>query len=134
MTSVVPPAPPCPSAVTLHGLHHKTPCDGERLVLPPALSAALLPLVWGVYKAFFPALPPDAFAFMFGGGVVAYVVYDTTHYMLHHVPNGGPPLWCHLVRLHARHHALLGHEAAGFGITSPWWDWVMATGVRLGRV
>lgn len=133
------PSPPG-HAVLLHGIHHKTPNDPHRLVLPPALTLVLVPAMWALYRPMFAYMRVDAFQWMVGIGLLGYVSYDVTHYWLHHgsasmtqVPLLGR-WWSYLMRVHARHHALDGHEAAGFGISTPWWDWVMATAVDLKAV
>ncbi|KAG5515967.1 hypothetical protein RHGRI_036861 [Rhododendron griersonianum] len=65
----------------LHGCHHKHPMDGLRLVFPPAATAVLCVPFWNLVKLIFtPSLTPA----MFGGGLLGYVMYDVTHYYLHH--------------------------------------------------
>jgi sterol desaturase/sphingolipid hydroxylase (fatty acid hydroxylase superfamily) len=53
------------------------------------------------------------------------VVYDLTHYALHHVPLRGRTLR-RLRAHHLRHH--YGDHERGFGVTSGVWDWVFGTG------
>ncbi|KAE9461459.1 hypothetical protein C3L33_06635, partial [Rhododendron williamsianum] len=65
----------------LHGCHHKHPMDGLRLVFPPAATAVLFVPFWKLVELVFtPSLTPA----MFGGGLLGYVMYDVTHYYLHH--------------------------------------------------
>lgn len=96
----------------LHGCHHKHPMDDLRLVFPPTAIAILCLLVRGVVReyfvhtnqvlimygsinGFFDALmqfyslvrflsTPTVAPALFGGFLLGYVIYDCTHYYLHH--------------------------------------------------
>ena len=109
-----------------HGVHHRWPDDRWRLVMPPVVSLAL----GAGFLALAACVLGDAGAPWFLGFAGGYVLYDLTHYALHHL--GGArgtrrlPRW--LIRLrahHLRHHFLDG--ARGFGVTSPLWDHVFGT-------
>ncbi|PIN04349.1 Sphingolipid fatty acid hydroxylase [Handroanthus impetiginosus] len=105
----------------LHGCHHKHPMDGLRLVFPPAAAAILAVPLWNTIKILTPALYAPA---LFGGGLLGYVMYDCTHYYLHH----GKPLKGvshELKRNHMDHHFRI--QDKGFGITSNFWDRVFGT-------
>ncbi|KAL7102569.1 hypothetical protein ACP275_08G128100 [Erythranthe tilingii] len=105
----------------VHGCHHKHPMDGLRLVFPPAATAILLVPFWNLIKIVVPA--PYSHAFL-GGGLLGYVMYDCTHYYLHH----GKPLKgvsYQLKRYHMNHHFRI--QDKGFGITSTFWDRVFGT-------
>ncbi|CAL4890768.1 unnamed protein product [Urochloa decumbens] len=65
----------------LHGCHHKHPMDGLRLVFPPAAAAILCFPFWNLIKLF---STPTTTPGLFGGGLLGYVIYDCTHYYLHH--------------------------------------------------
>ncbi|KAL6643898.1 hypothetical protein ACP70R_018664 [Stipagrostis hirtigluma subsp. patula] len=65
----------------LHGCHHKHPMDGLRLVFPPAAAAILCFPFWNLIKLF---STPSTTPGLFGGGLLGYVIYDCTHYYLHH--------------------------------------------------
>ncbi|KAL8480049.1 hypothetical protein ACS0TY_026832 [Phlomoides rotata] len=65
----------------LHGCHHKHPMDGLRLVFPPTTTTILLYPFWNMIKLF--STPTTAHA-AFGGGLLGYVMYDVTHYYVHH--------------------------------------------------
>lgn len=71
----------------IHGVHHKVPRDNLRLVMPPAL---LTPLAAGVHLFFRTFIlwwmSQAVYMFMFGSGLIGYVIYDVTHYALHHLP------------------------------------------------
>ncbi|KAK4802458.1 hypothetical protein SAY86_000661 [Trapa natans] len=105
----------------LHGCHHKHPMDGLRLVFPPAATAILCFPFWNLVKLFStPTMTPA----LFGGGLLGYVMYDVTHYYLHH---GQPTrkLPKHLKKYHLNHHFRI--QNMGFGITSAMWDRVFGT-------
>ncbi|XP_020687787.2 dihydroceramide fatty acyl 2-hydroxylase FAH2 [Dendrobium catenatum] len=105
----------------LHGCHHKHPMDGLRLVFPPAATAILCIPLWGLIRLLStPASAPAIFA----GGLLGYVIYDCTHYYLHH---GSPSIEParHLKRYHLNHHFKI--QTKGFGITSSLWDIVFGT-------
>ena len=67
----------------LHGIHHYVPMDRLRLVMPPTLFVvlaipfyrlALFIFYWDWYVAMS----------VFCGGIFGYILYDETHYFLHH--------------------------------------------------
>ncbi|BBN00675.1 4-hydroxysphinganine ceramide fatty acyl 2-hydroxylase [Marchantia polymorpha subsp. ruderalis] len=105
----------------LHGCHHKYPLDGLRLVFPPAGTTIFCVLFWNILKnVISKAVMPAAF----GGGLLGYVMYDLTHYFLHHgVPFDN--ISRNLKRYHLNHH--FKEQTTGFGITSSLWDWVFGT-------
>ncbi|KAL2474897.1 Fatty acid 2-hydroxylase 1 [Abeliophyllum distichum] len=104
----------------IHGCHHKHPMDGLRLVFPPAATAILLVPIWNLIKVMATPTAPALFA----GGLLGYVMYDVTHYYLHHgqptseVPKG-------LKKYHLNHHFRI--QDKGFGITSSLWDKAFGT-------
>ncbi|VAI26618.1 unnamed protein product [Triticum turgidum subsp. durum] len=61
---------------------------------------------------------------VFGGGLLGYVIYDCTHYYLHHAqPSFDPAKY--LKKYHLNHHFRIQNK--GFGITSTLWDHVFGT-------
>lgn len=105
----------------VHGCHHKHPRDGLRLVFPPAATAVLCIPFWNLIKLI---STPSTTPAVFGGGLLGYVLYDITHYYLHHGnPSGGMPGY--LKRFHMNHHFRI--QDKGFGITSSLWDRVFGT-------
>ncbi|XP_072951973.1 dihydroceramide fatty acyl 2-hydroxylase FAH1-like [Typha angustifolia] len=105
----------------LHGCHHKHPMDGLRLVFPPVPAAILCILFWNLVKL---TATPSTTPALFGGGLLGYVVYDCTHYYLHH----GQPYnnsAKSLKKYHLNHHFRIQNK--GFGITSSLWDIVFGT-------
>ncbi|XP_012075928.1 dihydroceramide fatty acyl 2-hydroxylase FAH1 isoform X2 [Jatropha curcas] len=105
----------------LHGLHHKFPMDRFRLVMPPLATALFSLLFWHLFH--FVGTPSTAPA-VFGGTLLGYVIYDLTHYYLHH---GQPStlLSKSLKKYHLSHHFKV--QDVGFGITSTLWDIVFGT-------
>eukprot|EP01018_Ginkgo_biloba_P030149 Gb_15196 [translate_table: standard] len=135
----------------LHGCHHKHPMDGYRLVFPPAGTAILCIPFWNLVKLIMPYAAVPA---LFAGGLLGYVMYDVTHYYLHH---GHPSQMvarslkvrnkCNFCleqtlpqvkfqssilkrkllfkKYHLNHHFRI--QTSGYGITSSLWDWVFGT-------
>ncbi|KAL2943042.1 Dihydroceramide fatty acyl 2-hydroxylase FAH2 [Bienertia sinuspersici] len=65
----------------LHGCHHKHPMDALRLVFPPAGAAIICVPLWSLIRLF---STPTVAPALFGGLLLGYVMYDCTHYYLHH--------------------------------------------------
>jgi 4-hydroxysphinganine ceramide fatty acyl 2-hydroxylase len=104
----------------VHGVHHDYPNDARRLVMPPSISVPLAVLFYLLFHLIFGRLAPSVFA----GLIFGYVCYDTLHYATHHFPmKRGLRLW--LKQYHLRHH--YKDDDAGFGISSPLWDYVFRT-------
>ena len=105
----------------IHGVHHDHPNDPLRLVMPPSVSVPLSALFclgfWAVLGS------PHWYAF--GAGFLAgYLLYDMTHYYLHHhKPRTRFGRW--LRELHMRHH--FQDDTRGFGISAPYWDRAFGT-------
>jgi len=111
----------------IHGVHHDHPNDPLRLVMPPSVS---LPLAAAFYGLFVLVLgTPMANVFM-SGFLLGYLVYDMTHYHVHHHRprfRAGKLLR----ELHMRHH--FQDDTRGFGISAPFWDYVFGTPLKRGR-
>ena len=111
----------------IHGVHHDHPNDPLRLVMPPAVSVPLGALIFGViYLLAGEQLAPALGAGFFAG----YLVYDMTHYYLHHFRPRGR-LGRVLRERHMRHH--FQDETRGFGISAPYWDDIFGTSSRRAR-
>jgi dihydroceramide fatty acyl 2-hydroxylase len=105
----------------IHGVHHDHPNDKLRLVMPPGASLPLAALFFGLFVLAFGT--PLAFP-LFGGFIAGYLVYDYTHYWLHHfVPKSA--IGKRLREAHMRHH--FQDHRFGFGVSSPIWDAVFRT-------
>jgi dihydroceramide fatty acyl 2-hydroxylase len=108
----------------IHGIHHDHPNDPMRLVMPPAVSMPLGAVVFGVlYVIFGSGYAPGLGSGFFTG----YLVYDMTHYYLHHFRPRGR-LGRMLRERHMRHH--FQDDTRGFGISAPYWDEVFRTSSR----
>jgi dihydroceramide fatty acyl 2-hydroxylase len=111
----------------IHGVHHDHPNDPLRLVMPPSVS---VPLAAGFYGLFVLVLGTDAGNVFAAGFLVGYLVYDMTHYYLHHFTP--KTRFGRVMReLHMRHH--FQDDTRGFGISAPFWDYVFGTPLRRGR-
>jgi dihydroceramide fatty acyl 2-hydroxylase len=105
----------------IHGVHHDHPNDPLRLVMPPSVSVPLSSLFclgfWAVLGT------PRWYAFG-AGFLTGYLLYDMTHYYLHHhKPRTRVGRW--LRELHMRHH--FQDDTRGFGISAPYWDKAFGT-------
>jgi dihydroceramide fatty acyl 2-hydroxylase len=110
----------------IHGVHHDHPNDPLRLVMPPAVSVPLGALVFAVIYVVFGARYGPAIGAGFFSG---YLLYDLTHYYLHHFRPRGR-LGRVLRERHMRHH--FQDETCGFGISAPYWDDIFGTSSRGG--
>ena len=105
----------------IHGVHHDHPNDKLRLVMPPGASIPLAALFFGVFWLIFGT--PTVFP-IFGGFIAGYLVYDYTHYYVHHfVPKS--EFGKRLREQHMRHH--FQDHRYGFGVSTPLWDAVFGT-------
>ncbi|KAI9229059.1 MAG: hypothetical protein DHS80DRAFT_22772 [Piptocephalis tieghemiana] len=106
----------------LHGVHHYLPMDRMRLVMPPALAAAIATSLYNTIVC--SLFPVDIARALMAGLLTGYVMYDLTHYYLHH----GKPITEHLRSMktyHVAHHYKDFHS--GYGITQKWWDRIFNT-------
>lgn len=105
----------------IHGHHHITPMDFDRLVFPPVPALILgAPFWYGV---------PKVLGIQWGypwlvGFLIGYLVYDMTHFWIHHgVPKNA--LLKQQKRRHVHHHYFQPH--VNFGISNPLFDYVFST-------
>jgi len=99
-----------------HGVHHDYPNDLKRLVLPPSAS---IPLATGFYFLFNALLPPTYVYVFFPAFITGYLVYDMTHYAIHHF-NFKSGLWKKIKQHHMLHH--YQDPTRGYGVSSDLWD------------
>lgn len=104
-----------------HGVHHDYPNDAKRLVMPPSASIPLALLFFGIFSAVFPQYLLYAF---FTGFIAGYLIYDMTHYALHH-HNFKSPFWKTLKKHHMLHH--YSDDTKGYGVSSALWDGIFRT-------
>ncbi len=105
----------------LHGVHHDYPNDKDRLVMPLGFSTPMAVLFYGLYRGLLGVTHGEPF---FAGFVVGYLMYDGTHYAVHHFKmTTRVGKW---LRKHHMTHHHADHEG-GFGVSSPLWDLVFGT-------
>lgn len=104
----------------IHGIHHDTPSDRERLALPMPIALGVSLVVFFLFKFL---MGIWAYGF-FPGFISGYSLYLLIHFLIH---TRKPPqnrlkvLW----KNHHIHHHINEHKA--FGVTTPFWDWVFRT-------
>jgi sterol desaturase/sphingolipid hydroxylase (fatty acid hydroxylase superfamily) len=99
-----------------HGVHHDYPSDAKRLVLPPSVS---IPLATGFFFLFNALLPVNYVFGFFPGFIIGYLIYDETHYAIHHFNFKGS-VWKKIKQHHMLHH--YQDPDRGYGVSSPLWD------------
>lgn len=99
-----------------HGVHHDYPSDALRLVMPPSASIPLALAFFFLFKAILPG--SDVYAF-FPGFIAGYLVYDISHYAIHHFNFKGK-FWKKIKQHHMLHH--YQDPTKGYGVSSPIWD------------
>jgi sterol desaturase/sphingolipid hydroxylase (fatty acid hydroxylase superfamily) len=105
----------------IHGVHHDYPHDPMRLVMPPSVS---VPLATLVFLGFRLLLGPAWSLPFFAGFLIGYLIYDMTHFHIHHHRSDNR-LSLALRRYHYRHH--FQQSDRGYGVTSSLWDRVFRT-------
>src|SRR3954463_15706474 len=108
----------------IHGVHHDHPNDPLRLVMPPSVSIPLALGFWGLFVLVLGT--PWAHVFT-AGFLTGYLMYDMTHYHVHH-HRPRTPLGKLVRELHMRHH--FQDDTRGFGVSAPFWDYVFGTPQR----
>jgi dihydroceramide fatty acyl 2-hydroxylase len=111
----------------IHGVHHEHPNDPMRLVMPPSVSVPLAVLFYLLFlEVFGRRLAPG----IEGGFIGGYLIYDMTHYYVHHRRPTGR-LGRLLRESHMRHH--FQDDTTAFGVSAPYWDRVFGTAPARGR-
>ena len=105
----------------IHGVHHDHPNDPLRLVMPPSVSVPLALLFCVGFWVVLGSIAAPAFG---GGFLAGYLIYDMTHYHVHH-HQPRTRAGRRLRELHMRHH--FQDDERGFGISAPYWDLVFGT-------
>lgn len=105
----------------MHGVHHETPQDPSRLVMPPAPGILLATLLYFLFRSMLGPIYVDSF---FSAFMVGYLVYDYTHFCVHHF---GPrtPIGKFLKQYHMYHHYV--DPEARYGVSSPLWDFIFGS-------
>jgi sterol desaturase/sphingolipid hydroxylase (fatty acid hydroxylase superfamily) len=108
----------------VHGVHHDYPKDSKRLVMVPSIS---IPLAVIFYTLFYFVFGPVYASPAFAGLITGYLIYDMTHYAIHHY-NTKSPFWLSLKQHHAIHH--YSESDRGYGVSTKFWDHVFRTMFR----
>jgi sterol desaturase/sphingolipid hydroxylase (fatty acid hydroxylase superfamily) len=103
----------------MHGYHHSTPNDSDRLFMPPIPALLFLAVFFGIFYSFLGNLT----WFFLPGFELGYLVYSFIHYSVHtrRAPKGFEKLWHH----HLLHHYKEPEKA--FGVSSRIWDRIFKT-------
>jgi sterol desaturase/sphingolipid hydroxylase (fatty acid hydroxylase superfamily) len=109
-----------------HGVHHDYPNDSRRLVMPPSVSVPLGIVFYVLFRLAFGVAAAPA---LFAGMVFGYLIYDTTHFAVHHWRLHGR-ITLYLKKHHFRHH--YQNPKKDYGVSSPLWDLVFGTWGRAG--
>ena len=104
-----------------HGVHHDYPNDAMRLVLPPSVSIPLAILFYYFYYLVFGSV---YMAPVYAGFVTGYLIYDISHYAIHHSTFKNK-FWQNIKKHHMYHHYKDDH--AGYGVSSKFWDIIFGT-------
>jgi len=108
----------------VHGVHHDYPKDSKRLVMVPSIS---IPLAVIFYTLFYLLLGPVYSSPAFAGLLTGYLIYDMTHYAIHHY-NTKSPFWLSLKKHHSIHH--YSESDRGYGVSTKLWDHIFRTMFR----
>jgi sterol desaturase/sphingolipid hydroxylase (fatty acid hydroxylase superfamily) len=104
-----------------HGVHHDYPNDAKRLVMPPSAS---IPMALGLYFVFLYLVPTGTIYAFYTGFLIGYLMYDMTHYALHHA-NFKSAFWKKLKQHHMLHH--YSDSTKGYGVSSALWDKILGS-------
>ncbi|GEO10385.1 sterol desaturase family protein [Segetibacter aerophilus] len=102
-----------------HGVHHDYPRDSKRLVMVPSVSIPLAALFYFLFSLFLSDVNLYAF---FPGFILGYLVYDMTHYAIHHA-NFKSSFWKKIKQHHMLHH--YDDPTKGYGVSSVLWDKIL---------
>lgn len=110
----------------MHGVHHAQPREKSRLVMPPVVSIPLAAIFYGLFLGLVGSLLklPNYVDGIFAGFMLGYVIYDMTHYALHHFSFKGE-YFVKLRRHHMAHH-FKTHNLR-FGVSTWIWDDIFRT-------
>jgi hypothetical protein len=112
----------------IHGLHHEDPNDPTRLVMPPVAAIVFASLLYMMFRGIFtlasPVGGPRVIDPFFSGFLIGYLLYDYTHYWIHHFSPRAQ--WGKFNKRHHMDHHFVHHEAR-WGVSSPLWDYLLGT-------
>lgn len=99
-----------------HGVHHDFPKDRLRLVMPLSASIPMATIIYILFSFFFAEFTLAAF---FAGFLLGYLIYDESHYAMHHA-NFKSGIFKRIKDHHMLHH--YSDPEKGFGVSSSIWD------------
>jgi len=105
----------------IHGVHHDDPEDPTRLVMAPPVALVLALIFYPTFWVLMGVEYADPF---FASFVIGYLVYDYTHYAVHHIRPRT------VIGRYLKQHHMLHHFAmpdARYGVSSPLWDLVFSS-------
>lgn len=105
----------------IHGLHHDDPVDPTRLVMPPVAAIFFATILFLFFRAFMGPYYVEPF---FAAFLIGYLIYDYTHFAVHHWRLRGP-IFRFLKQFHMDHHFV--SQDSRWGVSSPLWDYVFGT-------
>ncbi|WP_236554854.1 sterol desaturase family protein [Novosphingobium sp. 9U] len=104
----------------MHGIHHESPNDPMRNLMPLLVSLPISAVAWGSSLA----LLGSAGTWLFLGWMTGYVIYDLLHYACHQWPMQSK-LGAALKRHHMLHHHF--DESGNYAISAIFWDRVFGS-------
>ncbi len=104
-----------------HGIHHDSPNDATRLVMPPVVAIILASIFLGAFLLIF---GPVFVLPFFAGFMTGYLIYDYIHYAVHHF-RPRTSLGRYIKQNHMSHH--FAEHGAKWGVSSPLWDFLLGT-------
>jgi sterol desaturase/sphingolipid hydroxylase (fatty acid hydroxylase superfamily) len=112
----------------MHGIHHSDPMDPTRLVMPPVVALLMAIPLYSLFKFVFLAMSPmsgnELVAPFFGAFLVGYLIYDYTHFAVHHFKPR--TRWGKAIKQSHMVHHYVNHDLR-WGVSSPLWDHVFGT-------
>ncbi len=104
-----------------HGIHHESPEDATRLVMPPIAGVILASILYSIFRVFLGPIWVQPFFAVF---LVGYLCYDYIHFYVHHF-QPRTRFGKALKHSHMMHHFVT--QEARWGVSSPMWDYVFGT-------
>jgi sterol desaturase/sphingolipid hydroxylase (fatty acid hydroxylase superfamily) len=105
----------------LHGIHHADPVDPTRLVMPPLVSIMMAMVLYPLFRMVLGNTLVQPF---FGFFLIGYLIYDYTHYAVHHF-TPRTRVGKYLKQSHMIHH-YVNHDLR-WGVSTTLWDHVFGT-------
>jgi len=105
----------------IHGNHHEDPNDPTRLVMPPVAAILIAIPLFSLSRL---ALGPVLVHPFFCSFLIGYLIYDYTHYAIHHF-RPRTRFGKMVKQNHMSHHFVSHHSR--WGVSSPLWDYVFGT-------